>query len=44
MAAMEHKSEIELAKDTPDYGVSVVRIWEKIDCVITVPHCICKVA
>ena len=21
------------------YGVSIVRIWEKIDCIITAPHC-----
>ena len=43
MTAAEHKSDFELTKDTPYValtGVSVVRIWEKIDRVIMGPHCI----
>ena len=47
MAAAEHKSYIELTKDTPYlaltgelYEVSVVRVWEEIDRVIMAPHCI----
>ena len=40
----EHKSEYKFIKDThtsaswASYGISIVRIWEKIDHVITVPH------
>ena len=38
------QSEVELTKDIPhftlaSYGVSFVRIWGKIDLVITAPHC-----
>ena len=44
MTAAEHKTDLELIKDTPylaltvSYRVSIVRIWEKIDHPITGPH------
>ena len=50
MAAAEPKSDIELTKKNHtlpsrvSYGVSVVRIWEKIYRVITAPHCISMIS
>ena len=45
MTAAEHAPDFELTKDTPtatsrvSYGVSIVRILENIDHVITALHC-----
>ena len=39
----ERESDIRITTVTPylaRYGVSIVRIWDKIDRVITAPHCI----
>ena len=47
MITVEHKSDFELktphkSPSQASYGVSIVRIWEKIDRVIMAPHCICQ--
>ena len=48
MIATEHKSDFKLTTDTPylalqaSYGVSIMRMLKKIDCIIIASHCIYK--
>ena len=40
----ESKPDFRITIDTHSYGVSIVRIVERIDRVITAPHCMCVVS